>query len=178
LQQFLILLIGGLVTGALYSRIASGLALVCSATGIFNFSCGAVAYVCGYLFYLLDSGGGWNALAEAAFVNAAGLTTGLRGAHFGWPFLPAMLVGVLGGSVVARVPDRLARDRVFDRFPVLRERRRVATGNLSGGKQQILTRASFMANPPKVRIADEPTAAYFGLSASETPQASPVPAGS
>lgn len=68
MQQFLILLISGLVTGALYSLIASGLTLTYSATGIFNFSYGAVAYVCGYLFYLLNSGLHWNALAAAAFV--------------------------------------------------------------------------------------------------------------
>jgi ABC-type branched-subunit amino acid transport system ATPase component/branched-subunit amino acid ABC-type transport system permease component len=53
--------------------------------------------------------------------------------------------------------DRASREKVYDRFPVLRERRRVAAGNLSGGEQQILTLAPFMAQPPKVLIADEPT---------------------
>jgi ABC-type branched-subunit amino acid transport system ATPase component/branched-subunit amino acid ABC-type transport system permease component len=67
-QQFLVLLLSGLVSGALYSLIASGLTLTYSATGIFNFSYGAVAYVCGYQFYLLNSGSHWNALLAAAFV--------------------------------------------------------------------------------------------------------------
>ena len=53
--------------------------------------------------------------------------------------------------------DKQARDRVFDRFPVLKERRGVAAGSLSGGEQQILTLAPFMAQPPEVLIADEPT---------------------
>jgi ABC-type branched-subunit amino acid transport system ATPase component len=55
------------------------------------------------------------------------------------------------------LPGRPAREQVFDQFPVLRERRRIPAGNLSGGEQQILTLAPFMANPPKVLIADEPT---------------------
>src|SRR6185369_5253537 len=65
---FLVLLLSGLVSGALYSLIASGLTLTYSATGIFNFSYGAVAYLCGYLFYLLDTALHWPALLAAAFV--------------------------------------------------------------------------------------------------------------
>jgi ABC-type branched-subunit amino acid transport system ATPase component/branched-subunit amino acid ABC-type transport system permease component len=67
-QQFLILLISGLVTGALYSLVAAGLTLTYSATGIFNFSYGAVAYLCGYLFYMLHTGLHWNALVAAGLV--------------------------------------------------------------------------------------------------------------
>jgi ABC-type branched-subunit amino acid transport system ATPase component/branched-subunit amino acid ABC-type transport system permease component len=67
-QQFLILLISGLVTGALYSLVASGLTLTYSATGIFNFSYGAVAYVCGYLFFMLHTGLHWDALVAAGLV--------------------------------------------------------------------------------------------------------------
>jgi ABC-type branched-subunit amino acid transport system ATPase component len=55
------------------------------------------------------------------------------------------------------LPDRAARETVYERFPVLRERRRIVAGNLSGGEQQILTLAPFVAQPPKVLIADEPT---------------------
>ena len=68
MNQFLVLLLSGLVSGALYSLIASGLTLTYSATGIFNFSYGAVAYLCGYLFYLLNTALHWPALLAAAFV--------------------------------------------------------------------------------------------------------------
>jgi len=67
-QQFLVLLLSGLVSGALYSLIASGLTLTYAATGIFNFSYGAVAYLCGYLFFMLNTGLHWNALVAAALV--------------------------------------------------------------------------------------------------------------
>jgi ABC-type branched-subunit amino acid transport system ATPase component len=46
---------------------------------------------------------------------------------------------------------------VFDRFPILRERRRLAAGNLSGGEQQLLTLAPLLVHTPRVVIADEPT---------------------
>jgi len=68
MDQFLSLLLSGLVSGALYSLIASGLTLTYAATGIFNFSYGAIAYVIGYLFYVLNTGLGWNALVAGAFV--------------------------------------------------------------------------------------------------------------
>ena len=46
---------------------------------------------------------------------------------------------------------------VYDRFPILYERRNVNAGNLSGGEQQILTLAPLLVNPPAVLIADEPS---------------------
>ena len=46
---------------------------------------------------------------------------------------------------------------VLDRFPVLRERRKVPAGNLSGGEQQLLTMAPLVLSPPKVLVADEPS---------------------
>jgi ABC-type branched-subunit amino acid transport system ATPase component len=55
------------------------------------------------------------------------------------------------------LPERAERDKVYERFPLLGNRRGVVAGNLSGGEQQILTLAPFMARPPKVLIADEPT---------------------
>jgi ABC-type branched-subunit amino acid transport system ATPase component len=55
------------------------------------------------------------------------------------------------------LPERAEREKVYDRFPLLRNRRGVVAGNLSGGEQQILTLAPFMARPPKVLVADEPT---------------------
>jgi branched-chain amino acid transport system ATP-binding protein len=49
------------------------------------------------------------------------------------------------------------REKVYERFPVLRERRRVAAGVLSGGEQQMLTLAPLLVRVPRVLIADEPS---------------------
>jgi ABC-type branched-subunit amino acid transport system ATPase component len=46
---------------------------------------------------------------------------------------------------------------VYDRFPILSDRRAVPAGNLSGGEQQMLTLAPLLARPPTVLIADEPS---------------------
>jgi branched-subunit amino acid ABC-type transport system permease component/ABC-type branched-subunit amino acid transport system ATPase component len=65
-----------------------------------------------------------------------------------------------GLTVEDNLRMRLADDElapVFDRFPVLGQRRKVAAGNLSGGEQQLLTLAPVVTRPPRVLIADEPT---------------------
>jgi ABC-type branched-subunit amino acid transport system ATPase component len=55
------------------------------------------------------------------------------------------------------LPNSSDRDQVYERFPILGERRNLSSGNLSGGEQQILTLASLLVNPPAVLIADEPS---------------------
>ncbi|OHV48808.1 ATP-binding cassette domain-containing protein [Pseudofrankia sp. BMG5.36] len=57
--------------------------------------------------------------------------------------------------------DQALRDGVYDRFPNLAARRGVEAGNLSGGEQQMLSLAPFIARPPALLLADEPT---LGLS--------------
>ncbi len=69
--------------------------------------------------------------------------------------------GVFAGLSVEEnlrlVLDADQRAMVYQRFPVLQERRKLAAGVLSGGEQQMLTLAPLLAKPPRVLIADEPS---------------------
>jgi branched-subunit amino acid ABC-type transport system permease component/ABC-type branched-subunit amino acid transport system ATPase component len=58
MKQLLNLGLSGLVTGAIYSIMASGLVLTYTTSGIFNFAHGAIAFVCAYLYYQLHAGAG------------------------------------------------------------------------------------------------------------------------
>ncbi|MFD0691343.1 ABC transporter permease subunit [Actinomadura fibrosa] len=51
--------LSGLVTGAIFALMASGLTLSYSATGVFNFAHGAVGFLAALLFFELTSGLGW-----------------------------------------------------------------------------------------------------------------------
>jgi len=55
-NQFWNLVFSGLVTGAIYSIMASGLVLTYTTSGIFNFAHGAVAFATAYLYYQLNTG--------------------------------------------------------------------------------------------------------------------------
>jgi branched-subunit amino acid ABC-type transport system permease component/ABC-type branched-subunit amino acid transport system ATPase component len=55
-NQFWNLVASGLVTGAIYSIMASGLVLTYTTSGIFNFAHGAVAFATAYLYYQLNTG--------------------------------------------------------------------------------------------------------------------------
>jgi ABC-type branched-subunit amino acid transport system ATPase component/branched-subunit amino acid ABC-type transport system permease component len=67
-DTFLALVVSGAVTGAIYSLVASGLTLTYAATGIFNFSYGAVAFSAAYLYYIFHSGLHWSIGAAGVVV--------------------------------------------------------------------------------------------------------------
>ncbi|MFJ6485247.1 MULTISPECIES: ABC transporter permease subunit [unclassified Streptomyces] len=78
--DLLVFVLSGLVSGALYALLATGLVLSYSASGLFNFAHGATAYLCALTFYELHSGWGWPAVPAALLVVcvlAPGLGWGL-----------------------------------------------------------------------------------------------------
>jgi ABC-type branched-subunit amino acid transport system ATPase component/branched-subunit amino acid ABC-type transport system permease component len=59
--EFVGYILSGLVTGAIFALMASGLTLSYSATGVFNFAHGAVGFLAALVFFELTSGLGWPA---------------------------------------------------------------------------------------------------------------------
>jgi ABC-type branched-subunit amino acid transport system ATPase component len=60
-------------------------------------------------------------------------------------------------NLAIRLPRAEDRSEVYEHFGVLRERRKVLAGTLSGGEQQMLTLGAILVDPPTLLVADEPT---------------------
>ena len=83
MNEFLNLAASGLVTGAIYSIMASGLVLTYTTSGIFNFAHGAVAFAVAYVYYQLHSG-------------------------YGMPIVPALIISVfVFGPLLGLLLDRI-----------------------------------------------------------------------
>ncbi|HLI14752.1 MAG TPA: ABC transporter ATP-binding protein [Acidimicrobiales bacterium] len=63
----------------------------------------------------------------------------------------------LGAWTLGRRRRREAVDAIFDRYPSLRDKRKVPAGRLSGGQQRLLEISRALVADPRVVVVDEPS---------------------
>ena len=99
MREFWNLAFSGLVTGAIYWIMASGLVLTYTTSGIFNFAHGAVAFATAYLYYQLNTG-------------------------LGVPIVPALIIAVfVFAPLLGLLLDRILLRRLAERAGVRPHRR-------------------------------------------------------
>ena len=78
----------------------------------------------------------------------------------------------VGGWTFRRDRPRVRRkiEENYERFPILRDKRRQATGELSGGQQRMVEIGRTLMSEPKVLPVDEPTAGLSKMLAEEVYQ--------
>ena len=72
------------------------------------------------------------------------------------------------GAFTLSAPLQTLKQRIFDLFPVLSERRRQSAGTLSGGERQMLAMGRALMLEPDLLILDEPSAALSPLLVTQT----------
>jgi branched-chain amino acid transport system ATP-binding protein len=75
----------------------------------------------------------------------------------------------LGGWTFRRDAAQVRRkiEQNYDRFPILRDKRRQATGELSGGQQRMVEIGRTLMAEPRMLLVDEPTAGLSKMLAAE-----------
>ena len=95
--------------------------------------------------------------ASARAILAKGIAHCPEGRHV-FPYM-SVQENLDMGCYLRRDPGGIAQDRrkVFERFPVLEERRRQMAGTLSGGEQQMLAIGRALMSRPRLMLFDEPS---------------------
>ncbi len=95
--------------------------------------------------------------ASARAILAMGIAHCPEGRHV-FPYM-SVQENLDMGCYLRRDPGGIAQDlrKVFERFPVLEERRRQMAGTLSGGEQQMLAIGRALMSRPRLMLFDEPS---------------------
>ena len=95
--------------------------------------------------------------ASARTILARGIAHCPEGRHV-FPYM-SVQENLDMGCYLRRDHDGINRDRskIFERFPVLEERRRQMAGTLSGGEQQMLAIGRALMSRPRLILFDEPS---------------------